>query len=477
MPGSISIRDVLSSRTNPDGKQRHGFFSPQLKDERKQWAKLTLLTFGLLTVVMFLFLSIYFGSYYRQVPRASHFSIEVLDLDSAASPSSEAHPAILGPAVETAIQNAVQREPHLGWYLADDATVQQFRLTPDGRGLDPFQYAVGKVNTQDVWGVLIVNANATNGVWDALTGGAEWSRNGSMTFVYEEARNFYGVEQYVSRLSTMLMRAAGDAGATTLASQVLALGNSSAVLAAAPEGSLIGAFSYNEHNLHPFDQLAFTFLISVTWNNKALPLIADKLTLGSEVLIKLLVPFIGKSLAHLFQASAHLAGYFWLSLHYSLVSLAFLVTFSRKYGKGGFVLYWMSNWVTMSALGFVMETVFLWLGPFFPFFLVFWVILNVSVAFLDIGDMASFYGYGYAFPIWNLVDMSKSIIFGTKNHLAQNFAVNLGWLSVWLVLLAVTVVYQRGKKETARMKKVWEEMKRKDEDRVLGKGHPPSRDV
>jgi hypothetical protein len=122
----------------------------------------------------------------------------------------------------------------------------------------------------------------------------------------------------------------------------------------------------------------FTFLISVTWNNKALPLIADKLTLGSEVLIKLLVPFIGKSLAHLFQASAHLAGYFWLSLHYSLVSLAFLVTFSRKYGKGGFVLYWMSNWVTMSALGFVMETVFLWLGPFFPFFLVFWVILNVS---------------------------------------------------------------------------------------------------
>ena len=33
----------------------------------------------------------------------------------------------------------------------------------------------------------------------------------------------------------------------------------------------------------------------------------------------------------------------------------------------------------MSALGFVMETVFLWLGPFFPFFLIFWVIINVSL--------------------------------------------------------------------------------------------------
>jgi hypothetical protein len=38
----------------------------------------------------------------------------------------------------------------------------------------------------------------------------------------------------------------------------------------------------------------------------------------------------------------------------------------------------MANWVTMSGLGFVMETVFLWLGPFFPFFLLFWVIINVS---------------------------------------------------------------------------------------------------
>jgi hypothetical protein len=65
-------------------------------------------------------------------------------------------------------------------------------------------------------------------------------------------------------------------------------------------------------------------------------------------------------------------------LNFSLVSVAFLVDFSRKYGRVGFFIYWMANWVTMSGLGFVMETVFLWLGPFFPFFLLFWVIINVS---------------------------------------------------------------------------------------------------
>lgn len=58
------------------------------------------------------------------------------------------------------------------------------------------------------------------------------------------------------RLSTQLMRTASSSAATELASQVLALGNATAVLAAAPPSSLIGAFSYNEHNLRPFDQLA-----------------------------------------------------------------------------------------------------------------------------------------------------------------------------------------------------------------------------
>ena len=43
----------------------------------------------------------------------------------------------------------------------------------------------------------------------------------------------------------------------------------------------------------------FTFLISFSWNNLGLPVIQDKLALGSEVLIKVLVPFVGKSLSTL----------------------------------------------------------------------------------------------------------------------------------------------------------------------------------
>jgi hypothetical protein len=36
-----------------------------------------------------------------------------------------------------------------------------------------------------------------------------------------------------------------------------------------------------------------------------------------------------------------------------------------------------------------------------------------------------------------------------------------------MVLLAITVIYQRRKKETARMKEVWAEMKRKDQEATI----------
>jgi hypothetical protein len=48
----------------------------------------------------------------------------------------------------------------------------------------------------------------------------------------------------------------------------------------------------------------FTFLISVAWNQQGLPLIQDKLALGSEIMIKTLLPFMGQSL--LFQLSCAL---------------------------------------------------------------------------------------------------------------------------------------------------------------------------
>lgn len=49
---------------------------------------------------------------------------------------------------------------------------------------------------------------------------------------------------------------AGNSASGILAAQVLQLGNATAVLAAAPSGTLPGGLAYNQHTLAPFDQLA-----------------------------------------------------------------------------------------------------------------------------------------------------------------------------------------------------------------------------
>jgi len=132
---------------------------------------------------MFLFLSIYFGSYYRQIVRSPHLSIEILDLDSLASPQGSAHPAILGPAVREQVQTALSGGlPTLGYYIADDSSAQRFQITQGGQGIDAFEYAMAKVDNQDVWGVMIINANATSGVWNAITSGAQWTRESTLSW-------------------------------------------------------------------------------------------------------------------------------------------------------------------------------------------------------------------------------------------------------------------------------------------------------
>lgn len=69
---------------------------------------------------------------------------------------------------------------------------------------------------------------------------------------------------------------------------------------------------------------------------------------------------------------------------------------------------------------------------------------------------------GHKKSLTSSVDASKSIIFATKNHLGQNFGVVLGWMISWMIILSITVIFQRRKTEKNNMKAKWEEMKTRD---------------
>ena len=378
-----------------------------------------------ITVCIFTLMPLYFGSYYKQEQNAYRVTCRIIDLDSQASPPGSANAALLGPAVLQAVQMNMEAMPgfHLGWQIEEN--LERFSLSGSGipndvstRGIDADEYAMQLVNSQTVFGAVVIHANATSAATQAYQQGlTDYSPLGAMSFYYEEARNFYTTNQYLAFFTTKLLESAGNQAAMQFAARQLTAATTGTVNFTAlstsispPAGRqgfssslLTQPFSYSQFNLHPFDQLVgtaattagqiyliiFTFYVGLGFKQAFDP-ISSKMTLGSEVLARLAFPFIG---------------YFWISFMYSLVSLAFLVDFTRKYGIGGFPLYWCMNFVTMTGLGYIMEFVLLSLGPMiFPFFLLFWVVLNVSVAFLDVADEDHFYSYGFVLPVWNSVD-------------------------------------------------------------------------
>lgn len=98
-----------------------------------------------------------------------------------------------------------------------------------------------------------------------------------------------------------------------------------------------------------------------------------------------------------------------------MLSLAFQIPFNNSpashtevannanaFGKGTFPVYWMLNWVGMTALGLACENVAMVVGqPWTGLWLIFWVITNVSTSFYEIALEPHFYYWGYAWPLHN----------------------------------------------------------------------------
>jgi len=204
--------------------------------------------------------------------------------------------------------------------------------------------------------VILIHPNATVLATEAAdAGSAGYDPRGALAFYYEEARNFYGTNQYIVALADKSIRSgiqqANVNFANTLLANAVAAGNTNALTTASNSNALASPFGYSTFNLRPFDQIVAeapttagaiyliifvclqpiqpifvrislmcfmrqTFLISPMWKEAFTPL-ANKLNRSSELFLKVLVPILA---------------YFWLSLMYSLVSLAFQLNFNIKYG-------------------------------------------------------------------------------------------------------------------------------------------------
>lgn len=292
---------------------------------------------------------------------------------------------------------------------------------------------------QRAWVAVVIHANATSSLNTAVSSPAS-SYNGSaaVTVYVVEARNENAYRSLIRPYIMTTMATISQSFAQWFGTQIAASSSSDAlasILQTAPQ-IVTEPISYTIDNLRPFNvpvasAITFVGLIYLLVLCFFIVLIGSGARMASGIEMRLTT----KSLIKV-RLYSTIALYFMISIFYSTLSRAFQADFDTKFGRAGFFIFWMLNFVGMLSVGLALEAMITLLTPkFMPFFMISWIITNVSVCFMPIEVLPHFYRYGYAFPFYNVSGAVRTILFGTKNQLGLHFGVLIAWTVISLITL------------------------------------------
>ncbi|KAG8527600.1 uncharacterized protein KY384_007753 [Bacidia gigantensis] len=412
----------------------------------------------ILCVFILCVLSLYWAVLFHVERNTSSLTVYVVDFDATQPPYTDTQP-LIGPMVTQTTKSMLGSPmPHLGYITKQ----------PSDFANDPMKVRQA-VYDFHVWAAIIVNANATALLRAAVSeGNPSYDPLGACQVIYVQARDQETYASYIlpqlNMLQTEITSKFGQMWTRqTLQDTSIPLSN----LQAAPQ-ALSPAIGFSTFNLRPFAPAAATpavtigliYLIIIAFFSFSffLPIYMKfastpghpSVTFPQLVLIR----WLGANSA-----------YFLMSLAYSLISLAFQIPFSNgsapatavannpnAYGKASFVVYWMVNFLGMSALGLACENMAMLIGfPWTSMWLIFWVITNVSTSFYSLDLAPKFYYWGYAWPLQNIVEASRRILFDLHSRLGLNFGILFAWVAINTILFPLCCWVMRWK--TIRQKK------------------------
>ncbi|KAI0484143.1 MNNG and nitrosoguanidine resistance protein [Xylariaceae sp. FL0804] len=450
--------------------QSVGFWHPEMSKVRRHVLLLWVRTILIIMVFVLSVLSLYWAVLFSVEKNMSALTVHVVDFDGQVAPYDDVVPFV-GPLVTQVTEElATSSQPTLG-----------YKTVPAARyGGDPLA-ARRDVYDDRAWACVVVNPNATALLEQAaLTGNASYDPTGALQFVLQTARQESTYYDYVlPQLSTLERRLAQRFGAAW-ASRLM--GNDTydrQTLARAPAAVNPGIAPL-QVDLRPFQPATATPAVSI--GLIYLIIVAFfSFSFFLPIHSKYITPQ-GHPPLHFWQLIlwrwiATVVAYVLISLTYSLVSLAFQIPFwpeaashvhavtgagATKFGRASFVVYWMLNFVGMTALGLACENVAMVVGqPWTALWLIFWVITNVSTAFYSLQLAPAFFQWGYAWPLHNIVQGSRTIVFDLRSELGLNFGVLFAWAAVNTLLFPFCCYFMRWKMEHQQRKA------EKDKDRYV----------
>lgn len=347
-------------------------------------------------------LSLFWAVQFNVEKNLSALPVWVVDFDGQVEPYRSTDP-LVGPLVTNITKNIIgSSRAHLGYQIKSPADFENDPMAVRQAVYDERAYAA-----------IIINSNATALLYAALSkGNTTYDPKGAVSVVTLSARDQTSYSSYITpaiyQFESAVLSKFGSAWVKVVAKENFTQ------LATVPQAVNPG-IGFTSLDLRPFGPTVATpaitigliyLIIIAFFTFPFLMPIHSQFVAGGQVPLKIPHWII-------WRIVSNIVAYFFLSLFYSFVSLAYQIPLSNpsapgtvpasnanKYGAGSFVVYWMLNWVGMSALGFPCENMAMVLGfPWSSFFLIFWVITNVGTGFYALNLAPSFFRWGYAWPL------------------------------------------------------------------------------
>lgn len=432
----LSRRPTLLERM----KTNYSFFNEGLRDARVRLVRTFLLNYFVMAFLVLGIFSIYWGSYYQRNSRFKNLKMLAVIED-------EQEVDGVYPYMSSHLREILETygSYYGNWHIYNHS---DFKRIADSHNNSIEEDIARQIHHQKYWSSLYIRQNATRDYYNALRG-ANGDYNISQNFVkvtYETGRDFLNMNSYVTpniknieqkwleNQANLTRSITGNISSDELAD--VARDPSSLHLLTTPL-----VFTYDDRIkftdpvLVAPSQVGLIYLIIITLFQ--VNFFQEIHQYMAQLHLKIKVYLFYRFLASVFS-------YFILSLFYSLVTLAMQVDFTVTFGKSGFLVYWMFSFITMWVVGTANEIMVMLLVLFYPpligFWLLFWVIINITPTFSPMALLPKVYRYGYATPLHNSYELTKVVFFNTyKGEMGRNIGILFAWLAALSIAFPAVV--------------------------------------
>ncbi|ODV83268.1 hypothetical protein CANARDRAFT_9673 [[Candida] arabinofermentans NRRL YB-2248] len=413
-----SSNDEESSDANTPPQPAFKFFSKSNIPFFRKYMMIVLI----MIIFVFSVFSIYWGSMFHRNSRLTNLTVLLVTESDESLPLSQ---ALINVSKEKLIASK------LGYVIKSNISEDE---------------VIDKVYKQKYWGAIYVNNNTvSNLITDAFKNGDDSDLN-TTDFVkcyYETGRDLNGMRSYVEppllefsiAFQNYLHSTTYPSIISNLTSDEFSKLRNSNLLTSYPSIQFTDGKPASDPVVLAPLQIGLIYIIILTffqfmWFLQIHGEMAKKLSPIRYILYRMI---------------ASQFNYLCLSLGYSALNAAFQISFNKTW-SGGFGVMWMISYLTMSAVGGANENIgllcFATLPPVMGFWMIFFVITNISATFSPIPVCPGLFRFTEAMPIKNSYELMKILLFDTyKGNQGRHWGILIAWIALNNLLLPLCLMF------------------------------------